>query len=457
MGMDAVTVPGAVAGWEALHRRHGRLPMADVLAPAIALAREGFALTPVIARGWAMNLARFEAARGRIEGADRAFALYAPGGQAPVAGARFANPDLAATYEAIGRDGAAAFYRGAFARDLEGHFARHGRPLAAADLAAMEAQWVTPLSVTYRGHRLWQIPPATQGLTTLQMARILERFDVAALSPADRLHLLVEAKKLAFADRARFLADPRRVAVPVDALLSDSATAARAGLIAMDRALPDTVAPTDPAAEQSDTSYLAVADSDGLMVSLIQSNYRGMGSGVVVPRSEPVAGGRGTWGFMLQNRGAQFSLDARAANVAAAGKRPFHTIIPGMATRIGADGRDEPWLAFGVMGGTMQPQGQVQILMNLVDLGMNLQAAGDAPRVRHLGSPDPGDGREASAGLFLESGIGAAERQSLVARGHRLLDSHQDVGGYQAVMWDAATRSWWGASEKRKDGIALGP
>lgn len=450
LGLDSVTIPGAVAGWAALHERYGRLPLATVLAPAVRLAREGFPLAPVIARGWARNLAGFERGRARIEGADLVFALYAPDGHPPAEGERFTNPDLAATYELISREGAAAFYRGAFARDFEAFSRRHGRAHSAADLAAMRAEWVEPISAAYRDVRLWQIPPATQGLATLQMARIVERFPMKELSEADRLHVLIEAKKLAFADRARFIADPRRVKVPVRGLLADDYIARRAALIRMDRALPEDVPPGDPE-EQSDTTYLATADSDGLMVSLIQSNYRGMGSGVVVPRSEAVPGGRGSWGFMLQNRGAQFSLDRTAANRIEPGKRPFHTIIPGFVTR-----GDQPWLAFGVMGGTMQPQGQVQVLVNLVDLGLNLQAAGDAPRVRHLGSPDPGDGREETPGVFLERGIGAETRADLARRGHRLLDSHQDVGGYQAVMWDARNRVWWGASEMRKDGVALG-
>lgn len=450
LGMDAVTVPGAVAGWEALHRRYGRLPLARVLAPAVRLGREGFAITPVIARGWTANLRNFEAGRARIPGVELALLLYAPGGEPPLAGQRFTNPDLAATLEAIGKGGANAFYRGPFAADLEAHFAAHGGKLTRADLAAMQARWVEPISVAYRDAILWQMPPPTQGLTTLQMAAILNRFPMAELSEADRLHLIVEAKKLAFADRARFLADPAMAQVPVAGLLAPAYIAGRAALIDMNRALPDDLPPGQPE-EAGDTTYLATADSSGLMVSLIQSNYRGMGSGVVVPRRAPVAGGRGSWGFMLQNRGAQFALDPKATNVIAPGKRPFHTIIPGMATRGG-----KPWLAFGVMGGTMQPQGQVQILVNLLDRGLNLQAAGDAPRVRHLGSPDPGDGRETPAGVFLESQIGPEVRAALVARGHRLIDTHQDVGGYQAVMWDAERNSWWGATEMRKDGVALG-
>lgn len=449
-GMDAVTVPGTVAGWEALHKRYGKLPLEKVLEPAVRIAREGFPLSPVIARGWANNVRNFQTNKANIEGAEIGLELYAPGGTIPAAAQAFTNPDLAATLEAIGKGGADAFYRGAFAQDLEAHFKRHGRAMTAADLAAMKAEWVDPISAPYRGYRLWQIPPATQGLTTLQIARLVEQFPMATLSEADRLHVLVEAKKLAFADRARFLADPRRTKVPVQALLADDYIKRRAALIQMNRALPDDVPPGDPE-EHSDTTYLSTADASGMMVSLIQSNYRGMGSGIVIPRAQPVADGRGTWGFMLQNRGAQFSLEPGAANVIEPGKRPFHTIIPGMVTKDGG-----PFMAFGVMGGTMQPQGQVQVLVNIVDLGMNLQAAGDAPRVRHLGSPDPGEGREPTPGVFLESAIGADTRTALAARGHKLLERHQDVGGYQAVMWDAANKVWWGASEMRKDGIALG-
>ncbi len=450
-GMDSVTTPGTVAGWEALHKRYGKLPMSAVLAPAIRHAKQGFPVSPVIARGWTANLNSFQRAGAAIQG-EQWKALYAPTGTAPAQGQVFTNPDLAATLELIASGGADAFYKGAFAADYERHFKAFGRPHSAADLAAMKAEWVTPISAPYRDVTLWQIPPATQGLTTLQMARIVERFPMATLSEAERIHVITEAKKLAFADRASFIADPRMVKLPVKALLADDYIARRAALIRMDRAMPADVPAGDPEGEKSDTTYLATADSSGMMVSLIQSNYAGMGSGVVVPRSTPVSGGRGTWGFMLQNRGAQFSLDPKARNVAAPGKRPFHTIIPGMLTKAG-----EPLLAFGVMGGTMQPQGQVQVMVNLVDLKLNLQAAGDAPRLRHLGSPDPGgDGREKEAGLFLESQIGAETRAALAAKGHVILDGYQDVGGYQAVMWDAANRVWWGATEMRKDGVALG-
>ena len=452
VGMDAVTIPGAVAGWEALHKRYGKLPLATVLGPAVKYARDGFPVSPVIARGWAGNLRAFQADGDAIQGAEWIWKLYAPGGAAPEEGQVFANPDLAATLEMIGKGGAEAFYRGAFAQDFERHFKAFGRQHSAADLAAMKAEWVAPISAPYREVTLWQMPPATQGLATLQMARIVERFPMTTLSEAERLHVIAEAKKLAFADRAVWIADPRKQALPVRALLADGYIAKRAAMISMDRALPADVPAGDPEGEKSDTTYLAAADGSGMMVSLIQSNYAGMGSGVVVPRTAPVEGGRGTWGFMLQNRGAQFSLAGKSRNAIAPGKRPFHTIIPGMVTK-----GDQPFLAFGVMGGTMQPQGQVQVLVNLVDLGMNLQAAGDAPRLRHLGSPDPGaDGREQTPRLYLESGIGAETRDALVAKGHAIIERYQDVGGYQAVMWDAANKVWWGATEMRKDGVALG-
>jgi gamma-glutamyltranspeptidase/glutathione hydrolase len=451
-GMDSVTIPGTVAGWEALHKRYGKLPLSTVLSPAVKHAREGFPVSPVIARGWAGNLASFARAGDAIQGAEWIGRLYAPGGAAPVQGQVFTNPDLAATLEMIGKGGADAFYKGAFADDFERHFKAFGRQHSAADLAAMKAEWAAPISAPYREVTLWQMPPATQGLATLQIARIVERFPMATLSEAERLHVLVEAKKLAFADRAAFIADPRGQALPVKQLLADDYIASRAGMIRMDRALPADVPAGDPEGEKSDTTFLATADSSGMMVSLIQSNYAGMGSGVVVPRTVAVDGGRGTWGFMLQNRGAQFSLDAKSRNAIAPGKRPFHTIIPGMVTK-----GDAPFMAFGVMGGTMQPQGQVQTLVNIVDLGMNLQAAGDAPRVRHLGSPDPGaDGKEPTPGVYLESQIGAETRAALTAKGHSIVTAYQDVGGYQAVMWDAANKVWWGATEMRKDGVALG-
>ncbi len=446
MGLDPVTVPGAVAGWEALHARFGKLPLATVLEPAVRLARDGFPVSPVIARQWATNLGRFEAAKADITRHDLAVQVYAPAGRAPKAGEIFRNPDLADTLEAIGAKGAAGFYAGATGAAIDAHMRATGGPMRLADLAAMKAEWVVPISAPYRGHVVWQMPPATQGVATLQILRLVERFDVKSMGfgSADHVHLMVEAKKLAFADRAKFIADPRKVPVPVKGLLSDAYTAERAALIRMDRANPDAMPAGDPG-ERSDTTYLATADRDGMMVSLIQSNYRGMGSGIVAAK----AGGR-TLGFMFQNRGAQFSLNPAAANVIAPMKRPFHTIIPGFVTKDG-----EAWAALGVMGGAMQPQGQAQVIVNMIDFGMDVQQAGDAPRFRHIGGADPGDGIEQTS-LFLESQISAETRAELQRRGHVLKTTRDDVGGYQAIRRDPVNRVYWGGSDMRKDGQAAG-
>ena len=445
-GLDSVTVPGAVAGWDALHRKYGKLPFATLLQPAIRLAREGFPVSPIIARQWATNLARFEERKSAIARFDLATQLYAPAGRAPGAGEIFRNPDLADTLEIVGRDGAAGFYAGFTAAAIDTHMRSVGGSMRAGDLAAMQAEWVAPISAPYRGHVVWQMPPATQGVATLQILRMVERFDVKSMGfgSADHVHLMVEAKKLAFADRAKFIADPRLVPVPVKGLLSDAYTAERAALIRMDKANPDTMPAGDPG-ERSDTTYLATADRDGMMVSLIQSNYRGMGSGIVAARP----GGK-TLGFMFQNRGAQFSLDPAAANVIAPMKRPFHTIIPGFVTRDG-----DAWAALGVMGGSMQPQGQAQVIVNMIDFGMDVQQAGDAPRFRHSGGADPGDGVEAPA-LFLESQISVATRAELQQRGHVLKSTRDDVGGYQAIRRDPVNRVYWGGSDMRKDGQAAG-
>ena len=464
--VDAITVPGAVAGWAALHERFGKLPLAQVLQPAIAMAREGFPVSPIVAEQWERNLRRLGERQATIPEWGNTLSVYAPSGKPPAAGQVFANPDLARTYALIAERGADGFYRGPIAADIDAHFRRVGGPMRASDLAAMRAEWVEPISAPYRGYTVWQMPPATQGLTTLQMLRLIERFDLKAMGfgSADALHVMAEAKKLAFADRAQFLADPRVVKIPVRELLSDGYTAKRASLIRMDRAMPDQPpagvpadwlagqptsrqANADPSA-RSDTTYLTVADSSGMMVSLIQSNYRGMGSGVVA-KASPARGG-GTLGFIFQNRGAQFSLGRQAANLIAPGKRPFHTIIPGFVTKDG-----EPFLSFGVMGGSMQPQGQAQVLVNIVDHGMDPQAAGDAPRFRHIGSADPGDGQEPPS-LYLESQIGPQVRAELQRRGHVLKTGPDDVGGYQAILWDAKNRVYWGATEMRKDGQAAG-
>jgi gamma-glutamyltranspeptidase/glutathione hydrolase len=435
VGAHCVTVPGTVDAWCELHARFGRLPLADVLAPAIRYGREGFPVSDVIAEYWRRNAAALVSQPGFRD-------VFMPGGEAPAAAATFRNPSLADLYQRIGQAGRAAFYSGEVAVAIERAVGAAGGALCAADLAAHRSDWVEPVGTRYRGVHVWQLPPNGQGLAVLQMLNVLERFDVASMgfgSPG-YVHALVEAKKLAFEDRACFYADPRFVEVPLRRLLSKDYAAGRRALIRDDRALRP-ASSGDPAPYGGDTVCLSVGDAAGNLVSLIQSNYRGMGSGIVP------AG----LGFVLQNRGESFGLDPSLANVYAPGKRPFHTIIPGFVTRDG-----EPWLAFGVMGGAMQPQGQVQVLVNQVDFGLDVQQAGDAPRVRHEGSSEP-DGRaaEGSGVVLLEPGFDAALADGLRARGHRVVTADDgDYGGYQAVQ--RLDGSYAGASESRKDGQAAG-
>lgn len=439
-GSASVTVPGAVDGWLKLHARFGRLRLAEVLQPAIGYAKDGFPVSPIIADGWARNMARLAERRSQIEEFDNALKVFAPGGKAPGAGEMFKNPQLADVLTNIAVFGRKDFYEGETARKLDAYMRRIGGALRYEDLAAFEAEWVEPISTPYRGVQAHQLPPNGQGLTVLQMLNILEGFDLRRMghgSP-DALHVMIEAKKLAFADRARFIADPAFQPAPLGPLLSKEYAARRRAMIRMDRAMP---AVDVPAMHDGDTVYLAAADASGMMVSLIQSNYRGMGGGLVPDGL----------GFMLQNRGAQFNLDPGHPNAFAPGKRPFHTIIPGFVTKNG-----EPWLAFGVMGGAMQPQGHVQIITNLVDFDMDLQEAGDAPRWRHIGGRDPdgADGGETGDRVFLESGLGADAAIALARRGHVIETARQDVGGYQAVLRRDGVLH--GATEKRKDGAAAG-
>ncbi len=431
-----VSVPGAVDGWYELHARFGRLPMATLLEPAIAYARDGFPVTEVIAWHWARNATVLKDYPGFAD-------VFMPAGKAPEKGEIFRNPRLAATYAKLASGGRDEFYQGDIARSIGKYMAEHGGFLSVADLAAHRSEWVAPVAVDYRGYTVWELPPNGQGIAALQMLKILERFDVAAMGAgsADYLHALVETKKLVFADRAKFYADPAFSEVPVAWLVSTDYAAERHGQIDMARAAQG-VAAGDAPIEQGDTIYLTVADSDGNMVSLIQSNYSGMGSGMT-----PTG-----LGFILQNRGELFSLERGHANVYAPGKRPFHTIIPAFVTRDG-----KPWLSFGVMGGAMQPQGHVQILVNLIDFGMNLQQAGDAPRVRHVGSSQPtGEAAEGGGELWMESGFDPGVIAELRRRGHRIEIRGQAFGGYQAIARDRENGIWVGASESRKDGHAAG-
>ncbi|MGF1464455.1 MAG: gamma-glutamyltransferase [Maricaulaceae bacterium] len=442
----AVSVPGAVDGWFALHERFGSTAMADILAPAIRYAEDGFPMTQTIARYWSGNVRRLQRAyeEGELEEFDNALATYFPDG-APIAeGELFKNPDLAATYRTLAEEGRDAFYKGEIAQTIDAYMKRIGGPLRYKDFADHHSDWVEPVSVNYRGYDVWELPPNTQGIAALQMLAILEDYDLAAEPPmsAQSLHWQIEAKRLAFEDRAQYYADPEFANVPLDGLVSKDYAAQRRALIDDDTAR-QTVGPGDPPAlEAGDTTYLTVADKDGMMVSLIQSNYRGMGSGLVPDGL----------GFMLQDRGQLFALDPEHANVYAPGKRPFHTIIPAFVTK-----DDEPYLSFGLMGGGMQPQGHVQVLVNLIDHGMNVQEAGDAARWRHEGTAEPDGAPSRGRGyVALESGFPIKTRAALAARGHVLRGSDGGFGGYQAILRDPETGLYHGASEMRKDGAAIG-
>ena len=432
----AWSVPGCIDGWAELHARHGRLPLRDVLAPAVAHAREGFPLSPVIASDWERAARAFRDKPGFAE-------VFMPGGRAPREGETFRNEALARTLEAVGEDPRGAF-RSLVAGEIVAFSQAHGGFFWREDFERNAPDWVEPISTTYRGAVVHELPPPGQGLAALQLLNILECFDMGVLSrdSADFWHVLIEAKKVAYADRARHYADPMFARVPVEELLSKDYAWRRAGLIHPDRAARE-VAPGDPPAlSRRETTYLCTADADGTMVSLIQSNYTGFGSGWCVP----------SLGFGLQNRGALFSLDPAHPNALAPGKRPFHTIIPAF---LSLDGR--PSVAFGVMGGDMQPQGHAQVVMNLVDFGMNLQEAGDAPRMHHGGSSEPtGTVMRDGGVVHLEEGVGDAIVDELRRRGHRIEPASPAVfGGYQAIAQDDAG-SWCGATESRKDGCALG-
>ena len=448
-GSLSVSVPGAVDGWFELHERFGRLPMAEILAPTIAYAREGFPVTQLIAYYWQLNMAGFELLhrQGVIEEIDNARRTYLIDGHAPKEGEIFRNPDLAATLEKIAAGGRDVFYRGEIARRIDAYMKLIGGPLRYEDLAAHRSEWVEPVSINYRGYDIWELPPNGQGIAALQILNIVEGFDLKKMgwNTADYWHVMVEAKKLAYEDRARFYADPAFYDVPLKRLLSKEYAAERRRLIRMDRAAPS-YPPGDVEAklEKGDTVYLTVADKDGMMVSLIQSNYRGMGSGLVPDGL----------GFMLQDRGALFSLDPDHPNAYAPGKRPFHTIIPAFMTQ---DGR--PLMSFGVMGGAMQPQGHAQIVVNIVDFGMNVQEAGDAARFNHTGSTQPfivGSTMTDGGLLQLESGVPPEVVAELERRGHRVEITKGPFGGYQAIWRDPKTGVYWGASEMRKDGEAIG-
>ncbi|HPM90837.1 MAG TPA: gamma-glutamyltransferase [Tenuifilaceae bacterium] len=434
IGPLPVSVPGCVDGWFELHSRFGRLPMKVILEPTIGYAREGFPVSELIAYYWKGNAERLKQFEGFAD-------VYLPNGKAPAKGEIFKNPYLANTLEMIAKNGRDEFYRGGIARTIDDYMKRNGGFLSYNDLASHRSEWVEPVSTSYRGYDVWELPPNGQGIATLEMLNILENFDIASMGfgSADYMHLFVEAKKLAFEDRARYYADPDFTDVSYMSLLSKDYAKNRAALIDMNRA-----ARSYDAGElqTGNTVYLTVADSEGNMVSLIQSNYRGMGSGMT-----PTG-----LGFVLQDRGELFSLEEGHPNVFQPGKRPFHTIIPGFITKSG-----RPWVSFGVMGGGMQPQGHVQVIVNLIDFGMNLQEAGDAPRIQHEGSSEPtGERMNDGGNVFLESGFDYQEIRKLLGKGHRISYSLDGYGGYQAIMYDERNRVYVGASESRKDGQAAG-
>ncbi|PHN06107.1 gamma-glutamyltransferase [Flavilitoribacter nigricans] len=435
LGPLPVSVPGCVDGWFAMHEKFGKLPMNELLAPAIGYAREGFPVSEVIA----FEMASAYASRQDLPGFSE---TYMPDGHTPRKGEVFKNPDLGNTYELIAKEGRDAFYKGDIARTIDRYMKENGGFLSYEDLANHRSNWVEPISTNYRGYEVWELPPNGQGTAALQILNILEGYDISSMgfgSP-EYLHVLTEAKKLAYEDRARFYADPEFNRLPTEEIISKAYANERRGLIDLDRA-----ARSYPAGEieAGNTTYLTVADKDGNMVSLIQSIYAVFASGMVPDGL----------GFVLQNRGQMFNVqDPDHFNAFAPGKRPFHTIIPALITKDG-----KPWISFGLMGGAVQPQGHAQIVVNLVDFGMGLQEAGDAPRMRHSGSSQPTGSEMTDGGtLNLESGFSMETLRELVKKGHNISFEVGIYGGYQAIMFDPESRVYFGASESRKDGQAAG-
>lgn len=439
-GAASVTVPGAVDAWWTMHQRYGKLPWKDILTPAADIAEEGQPIGLMIADRMRSDMAGFLREDSGVEETENIRKVYYTRGRTPNEGEIVRNPDLANTLRMISEGGRDAYYDGPIADTIEAYFKRIGGWMTREDLKAQHARWVEPNSVDYRdGVSVYGMPPNSQGPTTLQMLSILKNFDMrdAGLMSAQSIHLQAEAKRLAFEDRAKYFADPDFAQIPIETLLSDAYGQERASLIRMDRPM-DRAFPGD-APHQGGTTYLTVSDSSGMMVSLIQSNFAGMGSGLMADGL----------GFSFQNRGAGFSLQDGSPNIYAPKKRPFHTIIPGFALKNG-----NPWLAFGVMGGGMQPQGQTQIICNMVDYDLDLQAAGDCPRWRHDGSSEPtGVYRPGLGTLKLETGVPEATKAQLAAMGWTLGGTDGGFGGYQATMWTGEV--YGGASEMRKDGLSL--
>ncbi|GAB3696617.1 gamma-glutamyltransferase [Spirosoma flavus] len=431
-----VSTPGCVDGWFELHKRFGKTPMPKILSHAIRYAREGYPVHDEASISWATMVSRF----GKYPNVKE---TYAPNGAAPKRGEIFKNPALANTLEKIAKGGRDAFYKGEIAQTIDAFMKRVGGFLSAKDLADHTSEWVEPVSTNYRGYDVWELPPNSQGICTLQMLNILEGYDFSKIpwgSP-EHVHLFVEAKKLAFEDRAKYYADPAFAQIPVKELISKEYAAERRKLIDPNRAA-SRVDAGNPALRQGDTIYLTVADEEGNMVSLIQSNYRGFGSGMVPDGL----------GFQFQDRGELYSLYEGQNNTYAPHKRPFQTIIPAFVTKDG-----QPFMSFGVMGGSFQPLGHTEILMNMIDYGMNPQEAGDAPRIDHLGSSEPtGEKMIDSGQITLESGYSYETIRDLMRKGHKIGYGLGGYGGYQAIMYDAKNKVYHGATESRKDGQAAG-
>jgi len=440
-GMLPISVPGCVDAWAELHKKFGKLKLSDDLAPAIHYAEDGFPVTDLIAYYWAFGPALYKGLPGAFL---KTYTLDGKG-RTPAKGDIFKNPDLAATLRLIGEKGRDAFYKGEIADKIDAFMRANGGFLRKTDFEKHTSTWVEPASVNYRGYDVFELPPNGQGIATLQMLNILEGFDLRAMgrNSPETLHAMIETKKIVWADRAKFYADPAFAKIPLAGLLSKKYATEGRKLIDPDHAAKQ-VAAGNPALDQGDTIYLCTADDEGNMVSLIQSNYRGMGSGIVVPGL----------GFMFQDRGELFSMDPQHANVYAPGKRPFHTIIPGFVMKDG-----KPWEAFGVMGGDMQPQGHVQVLTNQIDFGLNVQEAGDASRWHHEGDNEPtGEKMENGGYVEVESGIPYETVRELRKKGHDMRFDVGGYGGYQAIKVEMhnGRRVYVGASESRKDGQAAG-
>ena len=444
-----VSVPGTVDAWFALHGKFGRRTMAQNLAPAIGYARDGFPLSEVIAYYWNASVPRLSKWPGFAEQftVDDGTPHKRRG---PRRGETWRSPNLANTLQKIANGGRDVFYKGEIARTIDAHFKANDGFLRYEDMAAHTGEWVEPVSTNYRGYDVWELPPNGQGISALQILNLLEPYDLKSygFGSAEHVHLFVEAKKIAFADRAAAYADPAFYKTPVARLISKDYLKERGKLLSMDKAARSVEPGIIPELNEGDTIYMTVADADGMMVSLIQSNYRGMGSGMAPPGL----------GFIFQDRGEMFVLKncdkkPRHPNCYAPGKRPFQTIIPAFVTKDG-----KPWLSYGVMGGAMQPQGHAQILMNLIDFGMNLQEAGDAPRIQHDGSTEPtGQNTAMSDGgeVDLESGYAIETIRALMRKGHSVRFADGPYGGYQAIMVNP-DGGYIGASESRKDGQAAG-